>query len=123
MNSAGICEAHGRDNDGFALTDIYYTFADIYTSYNDLSKASYYLKKGFDVSLRKDIRKIGYSFANLAWISILNDSVPSIRRERELFRRAEVPDTSVLVRSAGRFSVPWTTSTTTTMRQHQGSLT
>ena len=98
MNSAGICEAHGRDNDGFALTDIYYTFADIYTSYNDLSKASYYLKKGFDVSLRKDIRKIGYSFANLAWISILNDSVPSIRRERELFRRAEVPDTSVLVR-------------------------
>ena len=98
MKSAGICESHGRNNEGFALTDIYYTFADIYTSYNDLSKASYYLKKGFDVSLRKDILKIGYSFANLAWISILNDSVPSIRKERELFRRAEVPDTSVLVR-------------------------
>ncbi len=98
MKSAGICESHGRNNEGFALTDIYYTFADIYTSYNDLSKASYYLKKGFDVSLRKDILKIGYSFANLAWISILNDSVPSIRKERELFRRAEVPDTAVLVR-------------------------
>lgn len=98
MKSAGICEAHGRDNEGFALTDIYYTFADIYTSYNDLSKASYYLKKGFDVSLRKDIRKLGYSFANLAWFTILNDSVPTIKKERELFRRAEVPDTSVLVR-------------------------
>lgn len=98
MKSAGICESHGRNNEGFALTDIYYTFADIYTSYNDLSKASYYLKKGFDVSLRKDILKIGYSFANLAWISILNDSAPSIRKERELFRRAEVPDTAVLVR-------------------------
>lgn len=98
MKSLAICEAHGKDNPGFALTDIYYTFADIYTSYNDLPKASYYLKKGFDVSLSKDLKKIGYSFANLAWFTILNDSVTSIRKERELFRKSEAPDTSVLVK-------------------------
>lgn len=98
MKSAAICETHGKENPGFALTDIYFTFADIYTSYNDLPKASYYLKKGFDVSLHKDLKKIGYSFANLAWFTILNDSVTSIRKEREQFRKSEASDTSVLVR-------------------------
>lgn len=98
MKSSEICDTKGHGKTGFALTDIYYTFADIYTSYNDLSKASYYLKKGFDVSLRKDIKKIGYSFANLAWFSILNDSVASIKKERELFIKALPPDTSVLVK-------------------------
>lgn len=96
MRSSDLCDKYG-DEAGFALTDIYYTFADIYTSYNDIPKASYYLKKGFNVSLNKDLNKLGYSFANLAWFSILNDSVGSITKERKQFREAEPADTSVLV--------------------------
>lgn len=96
MKSSAICSANA-EKEGFALTDIYYTFADIYVSYDDFPKASSYLKKGFDVSLNKDIRKLGYSFANLAWLSILNDSVSTIGTERKLFIKAEPADTSVLV--------------------------
>lgn len=96
MKSSAICNAN-KEKEGFALTDIYYTFADIYIGYDDFSKASYYLKKGFDVSLDKDIRKLGYSFANLAWLSILNDSVANIRNERRQFVKAQPADTSVLV--------------------------
>lgn len=96
MKSLEICNANAA-KPGFALTDLYYTFADIYSSYNDFAKTLHYLKKGFDVSLKKDIQKIGYSFANLVWFSILNDSVKTIGKERRQFLNAQAPDTSVLV--------------------------